>query len=106
MSEIDNEKRAPAWLSVVSFLVYSSFFIFLMYRYGYSNTDTSWIKELNYLIIQISFITAIGFDIADKLLKKSGKYSPVFDFIHRTISGCIAGMCIAFPLFVIMLFNF
>lgn len=75
MSEIDNKKRAPAWLSVLSFLAYSSFFLFLMYRYGYSNTDTSWIKELNYSFIQISFITAIGFDITDKLLKKVANIS-------------------------------
>lgn len=104
--KIDNKKRAPAWLSIVSFLVYSSFFLFLMYKYGYSKTDTSWIRELNYTIIQISFITLIVFDATDKLLNKNAKYFFVFDFMHRTVSGCIAGMCIAFPLFIIMLFKF
>lgn len=103
MPETNHEKVAPAWLGIVSFLLYSSFFLFLTYKYGYNEGDNTWIRELNYTIIQISIITAISFDVADKFLQKRGKHFPIFDFIHRTISGCIGGMLIAFPLFIIML---
>lgn len=106
MSEADNEKRAPAWLGVLSFLAYSSFFLFLMYRYGYSNTDTSWIKELNYLIIQICATILFLFYLIDEYLKKQNKSLFWFDYAYELVSDCIIGMSIAFPLCIIMLFNF
>ncbi|WP_143823537.1 hypothetical protein [Moraxella equi] len=106
MSEIDNKKRAPAWLGVLSFLAYSSFFLFLMYRYGYSNTDTSWIKELNYSFIQICATILILFYLIDEYLKKQKKSSFWFDYAYDLVSACVIGMSIAFPLFIIILFNF
>lgn len=74
-----------------------------MYRYGYEKGNNAWIRELNYTIMQISFLTIIGFNITDKFLKKNGKYFPIFDLIHRIIYACMGGMSIAFPLLIIML---
>lgn len=106
MSEIDNKKRAPAWLGVLSFLTYSSFFLFLMYKYGYSKTDTSWIRELNYSFIQICSTILLVFYLIDGYLKKQNKILFWFEYAYDLVSACIIGMSIAFPLFVIMLFKF
>lgn len=106
MAEIDNKKRVPAWLGVLSFLTYSSFFIFLMYRYGYSNTDTSWIKELNYSLIQICATILLLFYLINEYLKKQNKRLFWFDYAYDLVSTCVIGMSIAFPLFIMILFNF
>lgn len=106
MSEIDNKKEHLLGLVFYLFLAYSSFFLFLMYRYGYSNTDTSWIKELNYSILQISAFLLISLNMIDAVLKKRGKHVVWFDFIHRITSAVLAGILLAVPLFIMMLFKF
>lgn len=106
MAKTENKKRAPAWLGIVSFLVYSSFFIFLMYKYGYSHTDTRWIRKLNYTIIQTSATILFVCYWVNEYLTKQNKQSSWFGDVYDLVSTCIIGMSIAFPLFIIMLFKF
>lgn len=84
-------KRAPAWTTVVSFLAYFGFFIFLLAKYGRTD-DPSWIRGLNQLIIICFAVLLFSLNFIDNYLQKRNKHIAWFDFIHRMFSGCMLGV--------------